>query len=131
LWQSIISRVADRHLKPLGLDLWGLVKEVIHNDRELWEERELRDRQNPIRVCIDVDEFTTEEDVRRAFRLIRATQPTRVTSGRGSRDRLTCVQCALLHDDFGWTYQQLAELHGWTDSTRASKYVSDGRAILE
>jgi hypothetical protein len=41
------------------------------------------------------------------------------------------VQCALLHDGLGWSYERLAELHGWTDATRASKYVRDGRVILQ
>jgi hypothetical protein len=129
-WQSAISR-ADRRLKPLGIDLWAMVKEILFNDRELREERDRRRRENPARVYIDVDEYTTEKDVVNAFRLIRATQPTKVAQGRRTRDRLACVQCALLHDGLGWSYERLAELHGWTDATRASKYVRDGRVILQ
>jgi hypothetical protein len=128
-WQSAISRVAKRHLEPIGLDLWGMIKEAM--DLELLEEHDRRRRENPARVYIDVDEYTTEKDVVNAFRLIRATQPTKVVSGRRTRDRLMCVQCALLHDNFGWTYKRLAELHRWADAARASKYVSDGRAILK
>jgi hypothetical protein len=129
-WQRVISEVGSRHLKPLGLDIWDMVEDITRNDQELMDEYRARSHQNSPRQYIDVDESTTEADARRAFRQIRATQQTGPPTGRRSRDRLTCVQCALLHDEQGWTYERLAELHGWTDHTRASKYIKDGRGIL-
>ena len=62
--------------------------------------------------------------------MIRASYPVHPKGGRPARDPLTAVECAFLHDRYGWTYEQLAERYGWQDSTLASKYLKDGRAIL-
>lgn len=129
-WQSVITRVGERHFWALGIDLWDVVLDVIRSDDELAKERNLRRHQNRPRYYIDIDEFTAEEDVRSAFRQIRATQPQRPT-GRSKRDRLTCIQCAILHDRQGWTYEHLVEVHGWPEYTTSSKYISAGREFLK
>ena len=82
------------------------------------------------RRYIEVDEHTKEADVREAFKMLTEAHKTRPRTGRPPRDRLTCVEAAILHDHHNFTYQQLAERYGWDDETVASKYLKEGRDIL-
>lgn len=131
-WIGLIRELGEQHLKPLGLDIYALLDDTRKNTPWLGQEYEERKRnaQLPNHLFIEVDEDTTEEDVRKAFRAITATQKNRPKTGRPGRDQLTCVECAVLHDRHDWDYSSLAERYGWDDPTLASKYIKYGRATL-
>ena len=82
------------------------------------------------RRYIEVDDYTREADVREAFKMLTEAHKKRPRMGRPGRDRLTCVEAAILHDRHNFTYEQLKERYGWRDETLASKYIKDGRGAL-
>jgi hypothetical protein len=130
---DILTTVWELYIQPQGVDfgqmlLTALESENLQKKNEEWNNN--KPQTHGPRYYIEVDEFTTEDDVRRAFRMLSAAQESRPRSGRPRRDRLTCLEAAVLHDRHNWTYEQLAERYGWKDETLASKYVKDGRAIL-
>jgi hypothetical protein len=84
----------------------------------------------PYHDVILVDEHTTQDDVRSALSMIAAAR-VRPQQGRRQRDPLTAIECAVLHDSHGWTYQRLAERFGWDDVYLTSNYVRDGRDLLQ
>jgi hypothetical protein len=133
-WLYVIQELTKRYLKPLGLDdsdVAPMVGRILADaPKELYEYVVCGEKKREkLRPYIAVDEYTTEEDVRRAFRMIRATQggPSR---SRHKRDPLISVECAILHDRHGWTYEQLAHRHDWKDPSRAGKYIKVGRNVL-
>ncbi len=87
-----------------------------------------------------MDDYTSEQDVRDAFRMISKSIGLRKGT-KPPRDRLTAVQCALLHNRHNdpdpedkrirkWSYAKLGDEFGF--GTRAAKdYVVLGREILE
>ena len=83
------------------------------------------------RAYIEVRPETTEQDVRSAYRMLAAAHEKRPKSGRPGRNPLAAMECAGLHDRCGWTYERIAEHCGWHDYTAVSKYVAEGRKILE
>lgn len=82
---------------------------------------------------IEVDEHTTLEDVKRAFKLIGKAQKERQPGTRPKRDRLTAVECATLResDPKHWTYKRLAHQYGWTGKDAVRDHVSLGLEILK
>jgi hypothetical protein len=93
---------------------------------------------------IIVDEHTTEADVVRAFRGIKAAYNLRNPGGRPPIDKLTAIQCAVLYDDYNgadpddgrfwrWTYKKLAAKFrtlGVKNERSAVEHVKRGRALL-
>lgn len=89
---------------------------------------------------IEVGPATTEEDVRGAFRILAARfGGKRPQAIRPQRDRLTAVQCAIWHDEEGWSQERIAARFGWTVQRppgmtprceTARQYVNEGRDIL-
>ncbi len=130
-YERLIQEIGERYLKPLGLDIQDMRRNVLKNTPGLWEEYHKRQQQNPPRECIIPDEFTTKEDVGHGFDIIAAMWQDRPSGHRFKRDPLIAVECAILHDRHEWTYEQLANRYGWQDSSRASKYIKDGRDILQ
>jgi hypothetical protein len=142
-WQSIIDEIGERYLKPQGLDVKEILWEVMLETPDLQRRRkELRERETPFRHFITVGEYTTEADVKRAFRLISATLPERAEKGAPQRDLLIAAQCAILYDRHNppdpsdgrkktWTYPKLAEKFGLKSERAANKYVEIGRELLK
>jgi hypothetical protein len=133
-WNDILVTVWELYIQPQGVDfkqmfLTALESENLRKKNDEWNNNKLQ--SGGPRYYIEVDAFTTEDDVRRAFRMLSAAQESRPKSGRPRRDKLTRVEAAILHDSHNWTYEQLAERYDWNGETLASKYVKDGRAILE
>jgi hypothetical protein len=135
-WEQIINDIGERFLKPLGLDVWAMAEAVKYRRPKPGEEfygpaDEYPNRvlQNEPRPYIFVGEETTEEDVRRAFRLLKR-QRGYSKRGRPPRDRLTAIQCAILVDRYGWSYQQLTKRYGWTSKDAAKEHVGYGRELL-
>ena len=88
---------------------------------------------------ITVDENTTENDVRNAFKLMVANQPKRRRPARPKRDPLLCVQCAVWYDECGWSHERIAQTMGWAvqrpagakrRSETARQHIADGRLLL-
>jgi hypothetical protein len=138
-----VREFIERYIRPQGLD----VEAVLHNVLEasgLWEEYWDRMDQVSETYYILVDEYTTEEDLESARRMIRATQEPN-PGGRPPRDTLVALQCALLHDKYNytdptdrrfkrWTYRRLAERFsefGVSNERSAEEYTKLGRQLLK
>jgi hypothetical protein len=142
LYETIMQEIGQRYLERLGIDIWKLREEVLESSPDILKAYgEMRD-ENPPRLYIDVREWTTENDVRNAFRLIRQTQPTAQKGGTPKRDPLVAVQCAILYDrhnqresedsrQWRWTHKKLAEQFGLKSKEAAKRYVELGREILK
>ena len=136
-YQGIIRELGERHLKPLGLDVEELVEDVLRHNPALSKNLEARlDQANDeASQYIEVNDYTTKEDVVHAHRFItQFRQP--LTGGTHGRSRLVAVQYAILHDEYGWKPKQIAERYeeGRTDKNfvrRLGEYVKDGRKILK
>jgi hypothetical protein len=117
----ILDEINRLHLQPLGLDIHDMWRDALRSNpkiaTQIWYKEELLQR----RLYIEVNESTTDQDVRAALRLIRAklkkdrwlvpwaadaatreaiidareSLPPRVKS---TRDPLLSLQCAILYD---------------------------------
>jgi len=130
-WSQTFSALFDLYLKPLGLDIDDVWEEIHKARPDIRENMDLELHGLRLRTYIEVDENITWDDVKTAFKMIDRGREERPKTGRPRRDRLRCVQCAILHDRHGWTYEQIAERYGWLDHTLAGKYIADGRRVLE
>jgi len=130
-WSSIFEAVFELYLEPQGLARDGVLQEIHEARPEIRETRDQEWHDLRLRTYIEVDENTTWEDMKAAFKMIDDAREERPKRGRRRRDRLRCVQCAVLHDQNGWTYEQIAQRYAWSDYTLVSKYVADGRNILQ
>ena len=129
-WTTVLQKLHEMHLRPRGLDIDSLLEDVDDQFPEIKRTKQQEMDRLKRGHFIEVDEYTTEEDVRNAFRVLSEAHRARPKTGRPSRNRLICVEAAILHDEHEFTYEQLAERYGWKDPTLASKYVKDGRTIL-
>ncbi len=100
----VIRELLERYIEPQGLDSGKVIKDVLWNTPGLWEDKLEAERRNPSRFVMDPKPYHTEADVRNAFRMIGAAREKLPPGGRKSRDRLVAVECAILHDQHGWTY---------------------------
>lgn len=138
-WRRILEYVGERYLEPQGVDVEHLLEHPLTYVPGLHEEYRQQHERYSKRYYIEVDEYTSSEDVRNAFSMIiRSMQyPKRV---KPQRDRLVAVQCAIFYDRHNqqledkrqrrWTYAKLGEEFGL--SARAAKdYVILGREIIE
>jgi hypothetical protein len=129
-WSAAADALFDLYLKPLGFEpeqVWQEVHEA-RPDILRVRSRELQDL--PLHHYIEVNELTTWDDLKTAFKIITEDREDAPSRGRPKRDRLVCVQCAILHDRYGWTYEQIAERNNWLDHTLTGKYIKDGRKLL-
>jgi hypothetical protein len=136
-WHAVLNKISER-LKPRGIDLGAMIREA---ESELQDELGDIDARNPFRFYIEVDDYTTEADVRQAFRMLRTQKGIRL-KGTPGRDSLVAVQCAILYDRHNrsdptdkrrrkWTYKRLAEEFELASERAAKEYVAIGRKILE
>jgi hypothetical protein len=126
-YNEVLHEIAERYLRPAGVDPQEVFSEVL---RAIAGRLEERVAEIPYHDVILVDEHTSQDDVRGALNMIAAARE-RPPQGRRQRDHLISVECAVLSDGHGWSYDRLAERYGWQDYSLASKYVRDGRQILE
>jgi hypothetical protein len=103
--------------------------------------KEVRGEDGVFRYEIRVDEYTTEADVRQAFRKIAAIRKKPSKGGAPGRDQLVAVQCAILYDEDNpsdladgrrkrWTHDKLANRYGLRSGRAAKEYIQLGRLIL-
>lgn len=138
-WQRVLDHIIERYLNPQGVDVEELIEHAVICVPGLRQEYEERFRRYSERYFIEVDEYTTSEDLHSALRLVRSTTPRRSEGSRPPRDPLLAVQCAVLHgrdcvDQEGkrrrWTYQSLADCFGLSSDRAAKAHVLQGREIL-
>jgi hypothetical protein len=130
--QAVLRGAWELFIRPLGIGFDQLRAEIHQYRPEIEEERSTglsREREADT-AWIRVDEITRKKDVDTAFRMITERQAERPGRGRDSRDKLTCVECAVLHLRHGWRPEQLAERYLWASPHDAENYIKDGRAFL-
>jgi hypothetical protein len=138
-WHRILSHIGEQYLEPQVVDVDALLENVILDIPGLEEEYREKAERYSKRYYIGVDDYTSFEDVKRAFHMIREVQPHKDT--RRSRDPLVAVQCAILHDQHNrrdpedgrrrrWSYANLADRFDLSSARVASDYVALGREIL-
>jgi hypothetical protein len=129
-WTALLDKLEELHLQPRGLNLADIIEDIHQKFPNIRRTRaEAMIRLNKRRY-IEVDDYTKEADVREAFKMLTEAHKKRPRTGRPERDRLTCVEAAILHDRHNFTYEQLKERYGWRDETLASKYIKDGRGVV-
>ena len=100
-----------------------------------------RQEANEPQPYIFVTDETTEKDIKKAFRAIKASRRLRSSGGRPRRDRLVAVQCAVLYDRHrtidptdkrrrNWTYESLAQEFDLESAAAAEDYVDLGRELM-
>src|SRR5215213_651793 len=132
-WIDVLMTVWELYIEPQELDFKQMLKTVYESENfrqrvDEWNRNKPADT-GP-RYFVEVDEFTTEDDVRVAFGMLSKAQEERPRQGRSARNRLVCAEAAELHDGHGWSYDRLAVRYGWDDPNRASKFIKDGRELL-
>jgi len=132
-WVRLVGELQERYLKPLGLDVWKILDDIEQNPPPGFAEEYLKrlDQLDANRqLYIEVGEQTTKEDIETASRIARAVHKNRPSPSRPKRDRLTCIECAVLKDQHGWSDEKLAGRYGWREPGTVGKYVRAGRAII-
>ena len=140
-WQRVLGEVGRRYLEPQGIKIQSVFASILDDCPVIWEERREATEANERRSYILVDEHTTEEDVRKAFRTIAATQD-RSPANKPKRDPLVALQCATLYGRQNsvdpsdrrrrtWTYERLADELGLSSGRAAKEFVIEGRRLLE
>src|SRR5215213_509452 len=105
-WTDIVTTVWELYVQPQGVSFKEMLLTVLESENMRKKNEEWSSNKPPTRApsyYIGIDKFTTEDDVRRAFRMLSAAQESRPRSGRPRRDRLMCVEAAVLHDSYNWT----------------------------
>jgi len=129
----------DPELREAGVDLQAVIRRTVTDRPDLWQEMNARTEALERRRLIEVTPTTTDEDVRNAARLIRATFPDRPKARRPKRDPLTCVQAAIWYDERGWSHERIGHHFGWAiqelDYAKnrcetARLHIAEGRAML-
>jgi hypothetical protein len=136
-YQGIIRELGKRHLNPLGLDVEELVEDVLSSNPGLSDNLEARLRQanDEASQYIEVNDYTTKDDVVHAHKFItQFRQP--LTGGSRGRSQLVAVQYAILQDEYGWTRKQIAEQYEEAQPDQnflrqLGDYVKVGRKILK
>jgi hypothetical protein len=143
-WHRILRSIGERYLEAWDVDVEDVLERATWSDSSweipgLYEEVVEKHEQYSKRYYIEVDEFTSLEDVKSAFRMIRSIQQPKRT--KPPRDRLIAVQCAILYDQHNqpdledkrrrrWTYKKLAKEFELSSHRAAKYHVALGRKIL-
>ncbi len=137
---ALIAKVQERlHEAGIKVDLAAMFRQE-RLERETIEEL-LATYPSPRRLYIEVNEWTTWNDVENAFRLIRQRSPGPQEGGAPGRDPLVALQCALLYDRHNstdpndgrvkkWTYKRLSKELGLRSPRAAREHVEFGRRLL-
>jgi hypothetical protein len=131
-WYEVLLRAWKLHIRPQGIGfdemLAGIEREHPEIERRLSDG--LRENRTSETAWILVDESTRKKDLDSYFRMVSERHGSRPDKGRDRRDRTTCVECAVLHMQHGWTPERLAQRYRWASPHDAENYIKDGRAIL-
>jgi hypothetical protein len=83
-FKDILHAIGERHLAPLGIDVWELFYEVWENCPEIRKEYQEARKKNRAKPYIEVNNWTTDNDVRNGLRLIRQALPRALWKGAQS-----------------------------------------------
>jgi hypothetical protein len=136
---AVMSEINEKHLKPRGLNIYQMYSDVGRNSG-LYDELQRRRADLRLEHYIEVDHFTTYEDVEAGFKIIAAEQG-RKREGPSGRKMLVAVECALLYDQHNatdpkdkrrrrWTQERLAERYGLKSARAAKEHIAYGRELL-
>jgi hypothetical protein len=140
LWALTMVRVQEKHMDPLGLNVWEMIDDVWETT-DLLQRHQDQTRANPALPYIP-GVGTTGEDARRAIGLLRGGFGEGSKEGAPRRDPLIALQAAILYvrhnapdpDDRRsrrWTHRRLAEVLGLKSARVAQAHVDEGKKILE
>jgi hypothetical protein len=120
--QAVLRGAWELYIKPLGIGFDELRAQIYRAYPEIEEERStsLSREREANTAWIRVDEPIRKDDLDTYFRMIAERQSGRPRRGRDSRDRLICVECAVLHLSHGWQ----PEHRRWRASHRGCYRVS-------
>ena len=138
-WHRILNHIGEKYLEPQGVEVGDFLVNALSYIPGLEEEYIEKFERYSKRYYIGVDDYTSLEDVKSAFHMIREVQPHKGTTR--SRDPLVAVQCAILYDRHNgrdpedgrrrrWSYANLADRFSLSSTRVASDYVALGRDIL-
>jgi hypothetical protein len=138
-WHRILNHIGEKYLEPQGVDVGAFLDNALSYIPGLEEEYREKAERYSKRYYIGVDDYTSLEDVKSAFHMIREVQPHK--DAKRSRDPLVAVQCAILYDRHNardpedrrrwrWNYAKLADRFSLSSARVASDYVALGRDIL-
>lgn len=132
-WVTVLNRLLDNvirhHREKPEKDIEEHIREALRSADLLDSVDEYR-QQNPATPFIEVQPWHREDDIRKAFRLIREAQKEGPQRGRPKRDQLQAVQCAIFADRYSWTEDEVSKHYGWESYGKAGKYIRAGRTIL-
>jgi hypothetical protein len=141
LHREFLEALLEKYVHPQGISsedaIWSIHEERPDLFERYW--RSLRDIE--LRPYIDVKPHHTDKDIKSAFKILSARHETRPAVGRPTRDELTAVQCAILHDRYNppdptdkrrrtWTFERLAEEFRLGTWRAAKSHVQLGRELL-
>jgi hypothetical protein len=130
-YEGSLDALLEEYVHPQGVTTEEAMERIRKERPEVFERMREGLHDNESRPYIDVKPHHTQKDIEAAFRVLRARQDAGSPQGRPRRDTLTAVQCAILHDRLGWTYERIALERGINpDSNDVSKYIADGRHAL-
>jgi hypothetical protein len=130
-YNELLEALLEMYVHPQGVSSEDALESIRREKPELFERMMQELLDNESRPYIDVKPYHTWDDIKSAFQVLRARQDARPAPGPKNRDKLTAVQCAILHDDHGWRYEAIAKKYGWDPGSNVvSKYIREGRRIL-
>lgn len=138
-YEMLLTVIDEMFLKPNGMDLKEMRSSAIQAHPELLKIRESSLDKFGAQHVIVVDEATTSEDVKHAFRMIADTLDSRPRRGRRERKRIESVQVAVWHDKFKMPLVEIGKRTGWgvgedddgrPKSERIRKHLHDGRRLI-
>jgi hypothetical protein len=131
VYEGILAALLEKYVHPQGVTTEDAMRAIYQERPELLERLNQSLRDNESHLYIEVKPYHTQKDIESAFRMLSGEQDVRPARGRGNRDKLSAVQCAILKDRYGWKYEDIAKKYGWDQgSNKVSKYIRDGRLIL-
>lgn len=145
-YQHLIGKVHD-DLTPSGVDVVAAFERArqeykAHANVKHYDAFEFLAHE--ARPYIEFDDDSTEEDVLAAYRALAAMRATRGGVGpkatKPRRDLLTCIQCAVWYNDYGWSLEQIGKHQGWAIQypegakprcETARQHIVEGRRLLK
>jgi hypothetical protein len=138
-WNRVLRYIGELDLELQGVDVDALIENATLYVPGLEEEYIEKAKRYSKRYYIGVDDYTSFEDVKSAFHMIRKVQPQKGT--KPSRDPLVAVQCAILYYQRNqtkpgdrrqrrWTQAKLADKFGLS-ARSARDHLALGQAIIE
>jgi hypothetical protein len=128
-WHRIFNHIGEKYLEPQGVDVDAFLDNALSYIPGLEEEYREKAERYSKRYYIRVDDYTSLEDVKSAFHMIREVQPPKGT--KPSRDPLVAVQCAILYYQRNQTKPGDRRQRRWTQAKLADKFGLSARSVRD